>query len=61
MVVVPGPATPVTAPVVEFTVAAAAMLLVHVPPPEISVRFNGVPRHTLLPPVIAGGTGFYGN
>jgi hypothetical protein len=54
MVVVPG-ATPVALPVNALIVAAAVLLLVHVPPPASD---NGVlePTHALLLPDIAAGS-----
>jgi len=53
MVVVPG-ATPVTLPVNALIVAAAVLLLVHVPPPASD---KGVldPTHALLLPDMAAG------
>ena len=50
------PATPVTTPVPETTVATAVLLLVHEPPPaSVSAVVN--PGHTFVVPVIDDGNG----
>src|SRR6185312_16400144 len=52
IVVVPA-ATPVTRPVDAFTVAAAGLLLIQVPPTlPVLVRLIAKPAHTVGPPVI---------
>ena len=48
-------ATPVTRPVVEFTVAWAIALLVHVPPAVASLKAEVKPTHTFEVPVMAEG------
>ena len=58
MVAVPPTAViPVTAPLEEFTVAMAVLLLLHVPPPTISLSPVVNPVQTLVTPVI-GDSGF---
>ena len=59
MVVEPG-VTPVTTPVEELTVAAAGLLLLHVPPVVVQARVVVDPTDTLVVPVMAAtvGTGF---
>lgn len=53
MVVVAGAATPDIIPDAEPMVAAAVLLLVHVPPIAVSLRVAVAPRHTAGVPVIA--------
>jgi len=50
-------ATPVTAPVVALTVAIAVLLLLHVPPVDVSVRVAVAPLQMLEGPLIADTTG----
>ena len=45
--------TPVTTPVLAFTVATAVLLLVHVPVPDALVSVVDVPAHVPLLPAIA--------
>ena len=52
------PATPVTAPVVLFTVAVKTLLLLHVPPVVPSVSVVLELTHTFVVPPIAAGNGF---
>ena len=47
-------AAPVTSPVVAFTDAIAALLLIHVPLVVALVRVTTAPRHTDTGPDIAG-------
>jgi hypothetical protein len=54
IVLVPGP-TLVTVPPESVMVATDAVLLVHVPPPEISERVDVDPMQIFVLPVIAGG------
>ena len=56
MVDVP-PAIPVTVPVAEPMVAAAVLLLLHVPEAVASLRVNVRPAHTGVLFVIAAGSG----
>jgi hypothetical protein len=51
-------AIPVTAPVVEFTVASVPSLELHVPPDTASVRFMLEVVHTLEGPPIEAGVWF---
>ena len=50
-------ATPVTTPVVEFTVAKEALLLLHVPPTVASLSVLVKPIHALAVPVMDAGNG----
>src|SRR6218665_539136 len=56
MVVLPA-ATPLTRPVLLFTVAAAGLLLVQLPPAVPLVRVMVLLAHTSLSPPMAGNTG----
>ena len=47
---------PLTTPVLP-TVATAGLLLLHVPPVVVSVKFMVAPTHTLLGPPMAAGVG----
>ena len=49
--------TPVTTPVIEFTVATAALLLVHTPPAVVLVNAVVEPIHAFGVPPIAANTG----
>jgi hypothetical protein len=49
--------TPVTTPVIEFTVATAALLLVHTPPAVVLVNVDIEPSHNVVVPAIADKTG----
>jgi hypothetical protein len=51
------PATPVTIPLDEPTVALATVLLVHVPPASVLESAVVAPTHTVDVPVIAAGNG----
>jgi hypothetical protein len=55
MVAVPA-ATPVTNPVLEFTVAILVLLLLHVPPTVVFANWVVNPAQTLNVPVIGAGT-----
>ena len=48
---------PVTSPVTDPTVPATILLLLHVPPPEASVKLVVNPIHTVLVPFIVPGNG----
>lgn len=48
-------ATPVTSPLVLFTVARAALLLLHSPPEGVDTSVVMAPMHTVPAPVIAVG------
>ena len=50
--------TPVAIPLAEPIVATAVLLLVHVPPPDASVKVVVVPGHACNVPEIAAGNGF---
>ena len=58
MLVVPGPETPVTTPLVEFTVANEVLLLLQVPPVVASPKAVDKPTQTEATPVIAVGEVF---
>ena len=49
---------PVTAPVPEFTVPTAVLLLLHVPPPVLFASVDEEPLHIVVVPVIAAGLEF---
>jgi hypothetical protein len=49
------PATAVTTPLAEATVATAVALLLHVPDPEASLRVKVLPAQTAALPLIAAG------
>lgn len=51
-------ATPVTSPVVAFTVAAAVLLLLHVPPPvPLLVNMAVLPAHNMFVPLTVPAAG----
>jgi hypothetical protein len=50
--------TPVTVPVIKFTVATDVLLLVHVPNPAASLNVVFEPLHTVIVPKILGGAAF---
>ena len=50
-------ATPVTSPVIEFTVATVASLLVQAPPAVVFVKIVVEPTHALFVPEIAARVG----
>ena len=50
-------ATPVTAPVIEFTVAVEGALLVHTPPDVVLVKIVEEPIHAFIVPTIAASVG----
>jgi hypothetical protein len=50
-------ATPVTSPVMEFTVATAASSLVHTPPDVVLVKIVVDPTHALFVPPMAASVG----
>ena len=50
-------ATPVTAPVIEFTVAVEGALLVHTPPDVVLVKIVLDPIHAFVVPPIAANVG----
>ena len=50
-------ATPVTAPVIEFTVAVEGALLVHTPPDVVLVKIVEDPIHAFIVPPIAASVG----
>ena len=56
MVHVPIP-VPVTTPVAGSTVATVGSLLLHVPPGGVDDSVEVPPKQTVVPPVIAVGTG----
>ena len=57
MVAVP-PETPLKIPVVEPILATPLAVLLHVPPPEISLNVVLIPEQILLAPLIAEGVAF---
>ena len=57
MIVAVPAATPVTAPVIEFTVAVEGALLVHTPPDVVLVKVVVDPIHALAVPLIAASVG----
>lgn len=48
--------TPETTPL-EFMVATDVLVLLHVPDAVASLKWRVAPEHTVLPPVIAAGSG----
>ena len=54
----PAVATPVTTPVVKFTLAIAVFELVHVPTRVVSDKVVVNPEHTVSVPNISDGNGF---
>jgi hypothetical protein len=56
-VAVPG-ATPVTTPDDDAADAISVALLLHVPPPGVSLNIRVEPTHTLNRPMIVPGNGF---
>ena len=57
MIVAVPAATPVTAPVIEFTVATAAFDVVHTPPDVVLVKIVLEPIHAFVVPAIAASVG----
>ena len=57
MIVAVPAVTPVTAPVIEFTVATAALDVVHTPPAVVLVKIVEDPIHALVVPPIAASVG----
>ena len=49
--------TPVTFPVIEFTVATAALDVVHTPPDVVLVKIVAEPIHAFVVPAIAASVG----
>ena len=49
--------TPATAPVIEFTVATAALDVVHTPPDVVLVKIVAEPIHAFVVPAIAASVG----
>lgn len=57
MIIVVPTAAPATTPLESPMVAAAVLLLNHVPPGTVLVRVDVAPMHTVPGPPIAGGIG----
>ena len=57
MIVAVPASTPVTSPVIEFTVATVASSLVHTPPDVVLVKIVVDPTHALFVPPMAASVG----